>query len=326
MTSPDIDFDQEVLCTYKGEMYSVRNNGAVLRHSKAGGKARPIDNQWTFGKNNKKTGYFEIATERVHRIVASAFHGDPPTNTHVVDHIDTNKKNNRPENLRWVTRLENVILNPITARRVALVCGSVEAFLADPSKFRDKFQQPNYEWMCTVSAEEAQNTLKRLTAWAKSDNQPSGGKLGDWIMARNEAFEISSPMIETVNESLTSNAVQRGWSTPSEFPCCPPEYSDEPIRTYSDTLIPGSVFCTNELYTSLVSKSVVLNDRESIIVLSESSKAVLKPWALAKITFENGKFVHASLGSYFTQQGAEKQYCLAQGLEWFGGDSVDDYA
>jgi hypothetical protein len=33
----------------------------------------------------------------------------------------------------------------------------------------------------------------------------------------------------------------------------------------------------------------------------------------------------SSLGSFFTKEGAEKQFCLAQDLEWFGGDSVDDY-
>jgi len=33
----------------------------------------------------------------------TAFHGAPPTNDHFVDHIDTNKQNNRPANLRWVT-------------------------------------------------------------------------------------------------------------------------------------------------------------------------------------------------------------------------------
>jgi hypothetical protein len=125
------DFNQEVECIYKNEHYSARDNGAVYRHPLAGKRVRPTDNKWTFGKLNDKTGYPEIASVSVHRIVASAFHGEPPTKEHVVDHIDTNKQNNRPDNLRWVTRLENIILNPITARRIELVCGSVEAFLAD---------------------------------------------------------------------------------------------------------------------------------------------------------------------------------------------------
>lgn len=43
----------------------------------------------------------------VHQAVAMAFHGMPPANT-VVDHIDGNKHNNRPENLEYVTNSENV--------------------------------------------------------------------------------------------------------------------------------------------------------------------------------------------------------------------------
>jgi hypothetical protein len=150
------DLSREVDCTYKDEQYSVRDNGAVLRYPRDSNRPRPTDNNWTFGKPNSKTGYMEIATVRVHRIVATAFHGMPPTKEHVVDHIDTNKRNNRPENLRWVTRLENVLLNPITAKRIIMTCGSIESFLADPSKFRDKFQEPNYNWMCTVSKQVAQ--------------------------------------------------------------------------------------------------------------------------------------------------------------------------
>src|ERR1043165_35267 len=168
-------------CQYKKEQYSVRDNGTVLRHTPINKRPRPSDNNWTFGKLNCKTGYLEIASVRIHRIIATAFHGEPPTKEHVVDHIDTNKQNNRPDNLRWVTRLENILLNPITARRIELVCGSVEAFLADPSKFRDKFQNPKHEWMCAVSIQEAQASKERLLAWAKSDKVLQGGSLDEWI-------------------------------------------------------------------------------------------------------------------------------------------------
>ena len=44
-----------------------------------------------------------------------------------------------------------------------------------------------------------------------------------------------------------------------------------------------------------------------------------------KITFENGFYIHESQGTFFTLEGAEKQFTLAQGLEWAGGDSIDDY-
>ena len=157
------DFIREENCTYKEERYSVRDNGAVFKHCHIGKRPRPTDNQWTFGKSNDKTGYMEIASVRIHRIIATAFHGEPPTKEYVVDHIDTNKRNNRPANLRWVTRLENILLNPITVKRIEWACGcTIEEFLSDPSKYRDKFQEPNFKWMCAVSEEEGQISLQRM--------------------------------------------------------------------------------------------------------------------------------------------------------------------
>lgn len=339
------DFNREVDCIYEKEKYSVRDNGAVLKHSHVGKRPRPTDNQWTFGKPNNKTGYMEIVTVRVHRIVATAFHGVPPTKGHVVDHIDTNKRNNRPENLRWVTRLENILLNPITVKRIELACGcSVEEFLADPSKFRDKFQEPNYQWMCTVSREEAQSSLERMLAWAKSENLPSGGTLAAWIFNRpslrkqfSEIFgqvEIIKPVtVETIPnmpdtiKAKTLNAAQRNWRTPSEFPCCPQQYQENPLITYQENLKIKSIFCQNSIYSSFVSKSALSDDRQSLFVISEmTEEEAIKPWALAQITYENDFYVHESLGSFFDEIGAEKQFCLAQGLEWTGGDTFDDYA
>ena len=60
---------REINCTYKGEQYSVRETGEVIRHPPVGKRIRPFDNQWTFGKPNDKTGYTEIACVPVHGIV-----------------------------------------------------------------------------------------------------------------------------------------------------------------------------------------------------------------------------------------------------------------
>ena len=130
----DIDlhaFEIEASCTYRGEDYCVRDNGAVLRRARAAKRKRPLDETWTFGTPSPSDGYMAVSAHKVHRIVATAFNGEPPSKGHVVDHIDTNRRNNRPNNLRWVTRLENILLNPISAKRVEFLYGSIEEFLAD---------------------------------------------------------------------------------------------------------------------------------------------------------------------------------------------------
>lgn len=312
-------------CHYKNEHYSVRDNGAVLRHTPTNKRIRPTDNNWTFGKKNIKTGYLEIASVRIHRIVATAFHGEPPTKEHVVDHIDTNKQNNRPDNLRWVTRLENILLNPITARRIELVCGSVEAFLADPSKFRDKFQDPNYEWMCAVSAEEAQISLARMLSWAKGDKPLKGGSLGEWIFNR-EVDETPIATRPNYIMSKTPNAAQRIIFTPedkpNEYPSTPQEFEDNPLTAYYNSLTEGAVFFRNHNGEYVVVKSGFSKDRQSLYVLTkaayvyrerdagewmpvpivELSERILDkdlPHSLTEITYEEGLFIHGKVESGF---------------------------
>ena len=317
------DYIKEIKCIYKNESYSVRDNGAVIRYQIEGKRPRPTDNNWTFGKLNGKTGYLEISSVRIHRIVATAFHGLPPTKEHVVDHIDTNKQNNRPDNLRWVTRLENILLNPITAKRIEIVCGSVEAFLADPSKFRDSFQEPKYEWMFTVSLEEAKASKEKLLAWAKSDNNPSGGSLGKWIYNRRYTILEEKPELTL---SLTPSALQKNWKTPSEFPCCPNDEHNTSIIFYEANLKQKLVFSKNQYSSSIVEDFAISNDKTVLWVLCRNIEPnTIKPYSLAEITIVNNHYVHFNLGSFFQKEGAEKGFILAQGLEWTGGETFDDF-
>jgi hypothetical protein len=315
------DFKEEVECIYKDERYSVRDNGAVLRYPREGKRPRPTDNQSTFGKPNEKTGYMEIAAVRVHRIVAMAFHGEPPTKEHVVDHIDTNKRNNRPENLRWVTRLENVLLNPITAKRITYVCGSVENFLANPEKYRDQFPEPNLSWMQAVTAEEAKISLMRMLAWAKNDKKSTGTSLDKWIFSR-EIVQTPSSAQPNYKMSKTPNAAQRIVSLddkPNEYPSTPQTYDGNPLTAYYESLNEGAVFFRNHNGEYIVKKSGFSQDRKTLYVLTmsayiwqerEDGESIRIPIAelpenisykdlphsLTGITFEDGLFVHEKIG------------------------------
>ena len=78
-------YNHEVSVTYRGERYLVRDNGAVFRKRRPGKRERPLDNKWTFGNPCDHHGYMTHSNVSVHRVVATAFRGEPPSNDHVVD-------------------------------------------------------------------------------------------------------------------------------------------------------------------------------------------------------------------------------------------------
>ena len=319
------DFKREVECVYKNEHYSVRDNGAVLRHARKGDRLRKHDNHWTFGKPNNN-GYMLIGTEVIHRIVAYAYLGEPPTMQHIVDHKDTNRQNNRPENLRWLTKLENILNNPITRKKIEFLCG-IENFLKDPSILRNHLNEdPNFNWMRTVTSEEAQISWQRLNNWEKNENDTTlskGGSLGEWVYKDNHRYS-SLQKDSGLVIAETPNAVQKDWLTPTEFPCCP-QNTDNPIKSYAANLKIGEIFSRNKYSDSIILDFEISADGNIVWVMCKFSEDAVKPWTLAQVTYENNLFVHTSLGSFFEKIGAEKQFTLAQGHEWTGGDSIDDF-
>ena len=93
-------------------IYEVSDHGRVKRI--AGGRGTVAGRVLTtkFSTN----GYCHADLSRddrkvrfgVHRLVAFAFLGPPPSPAHVVNHIDGDKANNRPSNLEWVTQGGNI--------------------------------------------------------------------------------------------------------------------------------------------------------------------------------------------------------------------------
>lgn len=88
------------------ENYFVSNTGLVI-NTKSGRLLKP---------KNTYDGYCEIRLYkdkdnskcvRVHRLVALAFVPNPD-DLETIDHINGNKKDNRAENLRWLSRYDNL--------------------------------------------------------------------------------------------------------------------------------------------------------------------------------------------------------------------------
>ena len=342
------DFNEEKSCEYKDRQYLVRDNGAILRLQKGGCRPSKYDDVWTFGIKDEKTGYMILAGNiRVHQVVCTAFHGSEPEPHMVVDHIDTNRCNNRPENLRWLTRIENALNNPVTRKKIAYLCGgSIEPFLDNPAILRGLALSSDVSWMKTVTKEQAAACKKHMEKWAEEDSkQESTGKgIGDWIFSNEEMseatrwnrkqFAIQRAEIEEMNrreyekqyglkDSLTPGAKQIEWKTPAEFLSCPQEGEERSLQAYLNNLQPGKAFCRTQYGTSSVLEAGYNQQEDAIFVLTEGGNS-MKPWALSKITLQDGFFVHSNEGSFFQEDGGQKFFTLAMGREWDGGEVFDE--
>ena len=350
------DFFEEKVCDYKDRRYYVRDNGAVYRQCKDDGRKRKWDEEWTFGKYDDRTGYMLIGQERVHRIVCWAYHGAPEGDKNVADHIDTNRCNNRPDNLRWVTKLENTLNNPVTRAKIELICGSIENFLKNPKLlYGHESENPNFTWMRAVTKEEAERSLKRWKEWAAKPVEERKAKgerkgPGEWLFSEEERKEGREWMgesltgskpwsqqkeeIEEMNrlvweaehelkDSLTPGAKQLNWKTPTEFPGTPKEISSSPLKDYLSYLCKGAVYCRNQYGDSIVYDAAISEDGSHLSVLTEITGAT--NYALSEVTFEEGAFIHDSIRMFFTEEGANKYYTESLGREWTGGDVLEDY-
>jgi hypothetical protein len=304
---------------FGGERYFVRDNGAVYRRHRSDRRRSSFDETWTFGRLEKSSGYMHIGPHFVHRIVAFAFLGSPPSERHVVDHIDTNGTNNRADNLRWVTRLDNVLRHPSTRKRIVNAYGSLEKFVENHSAATES--DPRIEWLKTQSKEDAERSRQQLLLWAESDGRPK-----DRIIS-NRVYGMPDPRPpEPVPDmpSLTPTAVQRKWKAPTEFPSCPTVLGPDPLAEYANSLPAGALFSRDRYKECLVVIAELGSSLLSVLVKSSEEDAV-KPWAVTKVTIEDGKCIHEAGGTFFELDGAKKAHYQLLGIP-FEVDSIDDYS
>lgn len=323
MITQDInDFTQEKTCIYKNETYSVRDNGAVMRHSRETGRKRSIDGDWTFGNLDDK-GFLRIGGEKINRIVATAFRGNPPNEQHVVFHKNYNSQDNRAANLCWVTKFEFKVLQPNIQSQLRILTGrKIEEILSDISILQT-VDAPNLNWMKTVSQKEADECLQKYIDLKFST--PQEKEELDWNSA--ESRKKVKSFDQDFHESLTPNAVVRGSMIPSYFPCCPQEKSENPLSAYYENLQTGNVYYMNSRYKTIVLEAALCEEKQQIIVKCESGdgERAIKPWSVGIITFENGLYVHSLYKTCFQKDSADKYFTVLQGKEWTGGDVFDDF-
>ena len=342
------DFKEVKQCTFKEEVYSVRDNGAVLRHPKEGGRKRPTDNKWSFGNPQKSNPYLVFGKDRVHRIVATAFLGEPEHQEMIVDHIDTNGRNNRPENLRWITRLENALSNEMTKARIELACGSIESFLANPRQLDSVgWLDRSQSWMRTVTPEEAEvcrqrmgislNKMKSEKPVKTESDKPKtkrtivgGNTFKDRVFKPLQKWEVGLDGEPGLDLSSTHWCGYFMWSNINSgeyFPTCPPEGGDDHFQRYFNNLIPDAVLSSHDKEGNepalIVMNAKKLTEYSMVVLVSRNENL----WSIIGIDIGGsaGFFVHYVLGTFDNFEGAMDSYNSKNSStdlykEGYGGD------
>ena len=95
----------------EGWPYEVSNIGRVRRTKPASGTTvgRILGDQqcWGYAGVLLRDGPGHKWWAQIHRLVASAWHGPPPHSKSVVNHLNGDSTDNRPENLEWTDRAGN---------------------------------------------------------------------------------------------------------------------------------------------------------------------------------------------------------------------------
>ena len=97
-------------------------------------------------------------------------------------------------------------------------------------------------------------------------------------------------------QSLTPNAMQLDWKNPVAFPCCPQEFSDNPLEAYMVNMKEGAVFSTNNYGDSTILRFGM--PKPDCLWVMCSISIGWKTHAFTKITFKDGIFFHENMGVY----------------------------
>jgi hypothetical protein len=268
-------FTQELRVTYRNECYLVRDNGSVCRQPKDGSRRRQFDGIWTYGRKGAG-GYKHLGQHYVHQVIATAFKGEAPSKYHVVDHIDTNRENNNPKNLHWVTQEENLFNNPITLNRIQSIWGSVESML---NYFKKVSPNINSESLTPMAMQRHWKTPCEFSACPTISEQ----MLSENFISNEDAYKLLEEYLQELEfgSEFSRNIYGESYVVKADL-----------ITTKNDGIIP------------------------TLFVLCNTPNNEVKKWAVAQVIIENVKFVHENKSSYFTLQGALKAYCQLAGIKF----------
>lgn len=106
-----------------------------------------------------------------------------------------------------------------------------------------------------------------------------------------------------ITDSLTKNAKQVDWLSPTKFPLCEDVST---IEEYYSNINIGDIFNKNKLGEGKVMKKAWIKEGFSFYVIVYNENFDINKWLPTPISMKNGYFLHRNYGSYLTMELADK--------------------
>ena len=106
-----------------------------------------------------------------------------------------------------------------------------------------------------------------------------------------------------ITDSLTKNARQVNWLSPTKFPLCEDVST---IEEYYSNINIGDIFCKNKLGEGKVVKKAWIKEGSFFYVIVYNEKFELNKWLPTPVVMKDGYFLHGNYGSYRTMVLADK--------------------
>lgn len=110
---------------------------------------------------------------------------------------------------------------------------------------------------------------------------------------------------------------------PTKYYCYPGLRWEPPLQAYYDNVKIGMLFASNRYAKPFVFDKAMSIDKKNFVVMGKDIYGAVKPWVVYVVSWNGSNYYHIVL-SHFDYQSALKDFTLAQGKEWYGGDTLSD--
>lgn len=151
---------------------------------------------------------------------------------------------------------------------------------------------------------------------------------GEKVLVKFHNFETKNVLKEcphfiSERKHCPQRPVEKNMRIPTKFYCHPHCVSESPLQKYYDNVEIGMLFASNTYAKPFVFDKAMSLDNKSFVVMGKDIWGAVKSWVVYKVSW-NGRDYYHKVQAHFDYQSALKDFTLAQGKEWHGGDTLSD--